>query len=61
MIVEQMRYLSRVIEKKKEQMNILELKFTTSELKKSLKGLKIRLSMAKGRISEHEDRIMDII
>lgn len=42
-------------------MNILELKFITSELKNSLKGLKIRLSMAKGRISEHEDRIMDII
>lgn len=61
MIVEQMRNLSRVIEKKKEQMNILELKFITSELKNSLKGLKIRLSMAKGRISEHEDRIMDII
>ena len=54
-----MMNLSRVIEKPK-QMNILEIKFTTSQLQNSVKGLKIRLSMVKGRINEHENRIMYI-
>ena len=54
-----MMNLSRVIEKP-EQMNILEIKFTTSQLQNSVKGLKTRLSMVKGRINEHENRIMYI-
>lgn len=52
-----MMNLSRVIEKP-QQMNILEIKFTTSQLQNSVKGLMIRLSMAKGRINEHENRKM---
>lgn len=39
-------------------MNILEIKFTTSQLQNSVKGLMTEASMAKGEINEHENRKM---
>ena len=40
---------------------ILELKFTVTETKKSLEGLNSRLEQAEGRISELEDMLIEII